>query len=207
MHIVLEYLPHNAAPVEQWRGLLDEFLANNPDLPPEDVVALQAQVPGSWHEINLGAGGVIRLTRIDGLPPQADVLRDAHVYLDERGRPAADTLAAAYDLLVQDAGTDCECDSTHERHGVVCILCACRATLLAQAVPPDYTDCLCECGHWYEEHAGHCTAPDCACQGFVFAPELNTPEVIAGSSGQHDPSCRCARCAPTRFAALTPVEV
>lgn len=136
MHIVLEYLPQQAAPVEQWRGPLADFLANNPDaLVPEEVAALRALVPGSWLILNFGAGGVVRLTRIDGLPSLPDVLADANAYLDERGWPPADTLAAAYDLLVQDTGTDCECDSTHERHGVVCILCACRAALLAQAGP------------------------------------------------------------------------
>jgi len=61
-------------------------------------------------------------------------------------------------------------------------------------------DTLCVCGHWYEEHenGGACTAPDCGCSGFEFSPELNTPEVIAESSGEHAPDCQCARCVAER---------
>ena len=58
-------------------------------------------------------------------------------------------------------------------------------------------DKVCECVHWAEEHEdgkGQCEAPLCVCLGFVFDPELNTPEAIADRGGEHQEGCKCAMC-------------
>jgi len=66
------------------------------------------------------------------------------------------------------------------------------------AIPPIPTqagfDTICECAHWYEEHAesagvhteGGCTAPECPCQAFIFSATETTPEMVFERSGAPD---------------------
>ena len=74
----------------------------------------------------------------------------------------------------------------------------------------NYTDTVCECGHWFEEHHpefGDCDAcpTDSPCDTFTYSPEENAPWAIADrGSGPEDhaaghadaglPPCVCAMC-------------
>jgi hypothetical protein len=57
----------------------------------------------------------------------------------------------------------------------------------------DYTDTVCECIHWFEEHnVNGCGS--CDCEKFVPSKEFNTAAAIFDRGGEHPKGCNCNAC-------------